>query len=216
MSATANAGLVEPLGHTLMVRRPPTDADSQSNSELLIAADGDQQAFAVFYRRHIDGVLAHVWTHTKDHEVTADLTAEVFAVALEHLDRFDPNLGNPRQWLHGITRNVLGKHWRTRSVEDRAMQRIGMRNVRLQNESELELAAIARLDAAAADPEQALNRLSDQTRQAVRLRVLEDLSYQQIGQRLGCKTATARMRVMRGMKRFRTEFDRTQKEGPGG
>jgi DNA-directed RNA polymerase specialized sigma24 family protein len=61
------------------------------DTALLRAADrGDQEAFAVFYRRHIARVLGFALRATRDPEVAADLAAEVFATALEACGRYEP------------------------------------------------------------------------------------------------------------------------------
>ena len=58
----------------------------------------------------------------------------------------------------------------------------------------------------------ALSRLSAKCREAVRLRIFEQLDYNDIATRLNCKPATARSLVFRGLRRLRYEFD----SGTGG
>src|ERR1019366_5945225 len=49
---------------------------------LSAVAAGDEQAFAVFYRRYLPGVVAYLLRATDDREIAADLAAEVFAAVL--------------------------------------------------------------------------------------------------------------------------------------
>jgi len=49
---------------------------------------------------------------------------------------------------------------------------------------------------------EALGRMTDLERDAVRLRVLEELDYRTIAARLGCTEGTARGRVHRGLTRL--------------
>ena len=67
--------------------------------------------------------------------------------------------------------------------------------------------ADARLDAAAlrAELSARLARLPDGTREAVLLRVVEQLDYEELGRRLGCSNAAARLRVSRGLRELRRE-----------
>src|SRR5215211_237330 len=55
--------------------RPATASDD----ELLTSRE--LGSFAVFYRRHVEGVLAFFARRTRDAELAADLTAETFAGA---------------------------------------------------------------------------------------------------------------------------------------
>lgn len=58
-------------------------ADSRGDDELLVAtADGDAEAFAVFYRRHVGEVLGFLSRRTGSYELAADLAGETFAGAL--------------------------------------------------------------------------------------------------------------------------------------
>ena len=62
----------------------------ESDEDLLVAAARDSAAFGVFYRRYEGPMLAFFVRRTRDGELAADLTAEVFARALEAGARFRP------------------------------------------------------------------------------------------------------------------------------
>ena len=48
--------------------------DARTDGELLVATAGDPEAFAVFYRRHVRGVLAFFRRRVGSPEVAYDLT----------------------------------------------------------------------------------------------------------------------------------------------
>jgi DNA-directed RNA polymerase specialized sigma24 family protein len=76
--------------------------------ELLVATvEGDAEAFAAFYRRHLSLVVAFCLRSTGDREVAADLASEVFAAALSSAQRFNPASGSAEAWLIGIAQNKL-------------------------------------------------------------------------------------------------------------
>jgi len=183
------------------------DVDLRSDVELLAATRAGAEAFAVFYQRHFDGIVGYFWNRTRDRDHAAELTAETFAAALEGLDRFDPYLGNPSQWLYGIARNQLRTFWRRNKVSDRARARLGIRTPQTPTTgwSDFE-AADARLDAGRLC--EALQRVPVGNREAVKLRVFDELDYDEIGIRLGIKAGAARVRVHRGLRRLEHEFDR--------
>src|SRR3954462_643347 len=56
--------------------------DTRTDEDLLQATPDDPEAFGIFYRRHVDAVLAFFRVRTGDPELAADLMAETFAAAL--------------------------------------------------------------------------------------------------------------------------------------
>jgi DNA-directed RNA polymerase specialized sigma24 family protein len=69
---------------------------------LAASAVGKRDAFAVFYRRHLAGVLAVLVKETRDRELAADLAAEVFAAALLAAGRYRPEHETALPWLSAI------------------------------------------------------------------------------------------------------------------
>ena len=194
---------VRPTGQPPVGR---TRHDDRSNTELLQAAAGGEQAFTQFYRHNVENILAYFWNRTRDHEVTSDLTSETFAVALENMHTFDPTQGNGGQWLQGIAANLLKRFWRRNRSTVRAQHRLEIESINLVDEAVRELeAADAGLDGERL--RLALQRLPAKNRRAVHLRVVEDLNYAQIADQLDCTPGAARVRVLRGLKRLQHEFD---------
>ncbi len=180
--------------------------DRRSDADLLGATTTDAEAFGVFYHRHVDTIMSYFWIRTRDHTLVADLTAETFATALSTISSFDHALGNPSQWLHGIAANTLSDSWRRQKITTRARHRLEMIELVAPTIGWAEIEqADSRLDQDRLDA--ALNRVPSKNREAVRLRVLNQLSYEQIGHQLGCKPGAARVRVLRGLRRMRSEFD---------
>jgi hypothetical protein len=66
------------------------DWGSETDDRLLVAAAVDPGAFAEFYGRYERAMLAFFVHRTREPELAADLTAEVFAAALAGVARFRP------------------------------------------------------------------------------------------------------------------------------
>lgn len=195
-----------------MERPAHRDTDRRSDAELLAATRLEPEAFGVFYHRNFDNVIGYFWRRTRDRDAAADLTAETFAAALDSLDRFDPARGNPSQWLFGIAANLLKKFWRRRQASTRARQRLALATPSIPTTGWEDIeAANARLDGPRLAA--ALEQLSARNREAVRLRVIDQLDYAEIGERLACKPGAARVRVLRGLRRLQVEFDRPASPG---
>jgi RNA polymerase sigma-70 factor, ECF subfamily len=168
----------------------PTDA------ELLRASDAP--AFAELYRRHVSSVFG--WFQRRLEWAAADLTAETFAQAWLSRRRFrDERDGSALPWLLGIAQNVLRESVRKDRVETRARERLGL---------PLELAA----DDGYGDVEErlsprtaiadALEQIPEHEREALELRVVDELGYESIAKRLAIRPAAARLRVSRALRRL--------------
>lgn len=170
------------------------------DAQLLVAARRDPQAFGEFYRRHAIGVERWLQTQTPDVATTADLTAETFAQALVSLKRFRGTSDEQAiAWLFGIARNLVRRFHRRGQAELRMCRRLG---IQLDHDVD-ELARLeAQLDAhtEAFGLTDALDTLPDIQRQALQLRVIDELDYRDAAGLLGTSEQNARIRVSRALK----------------
>src|SRR4051794_27649754 len=102
--------------------------ETASDERLLVLARSDGEAFGAFYDRHHLTLLAAVRVRVGSVEVALDVTAEIFAAALESRARFtDRGPGSGRAWLYGIARNKLVDLYRAGQAENATRQQLGMR-----------------------------------------------------------------------------------------
>lgn len=171
-----------------------------SDLALLVAARTDPEAFGEFYRRHATAVERWIRAQTPDMATAADLTAETFAQALVSLKRFrGTSDAAARGWLFGIARNLVRRYHRRGRVELATCRKLGIQLD--HNPDELALVE-AQLDAGAQAGEltDALETLPDTQRQALRLRVIDELDYSQAAVLMGTSEQNARIRVSRALK----------------
>ena len=169
-----------------------------SDAELLTRAPRDPSAFSELYTRHVEDV--HAWLSRRIAWAASDLTAETFARALLSIDRFrDDHDGVALPWLLGIARNVLRDTVRRDQIETRARARLGL-PLDLATEdgfSEVEERLSPRLTL-----ERQLESLSPAERDALELRVIDELPYQEVADRLDIEPAAARLRISRALRRL--------------
>jgi RNA polymerase sigma factor (sigma-70 family) len=179
---------------------------SRSDVDLLrgIAA-GDDAAFAVFYRAHVDGIVAFFRRRVESPELAFDLTAETFAAVVVSAESFNGD-APAIAWLFGIARNKLRESVRSARVEDMARRRLGLEPIVLADtdieriDSATDGEALARMLAALPDP----------TRQAIMARHVEELDYAEIATRLACSEQVVRQRVHRGLTQLRARLKEEQ------
>ena len=169
--------------------------------ELLVgAADGDDVAFAEFYRRYERLVAALFARAVGAGDVAADLTSETFAELLLSLERFDPRRGSGSGWLFGIAQNVLARARARGRVEDRARRRLGLPVLALSDDT------IERIEQSAGNARvlELLEQLPEAQRLAVSARVLQERDYEEIAGELRCSPSVVRKRVSRGLASLRS------------
>jgi RNA polymerase sigma-70 factor (ECF subfamily) len=168
---------------------------AQTDAELLQAHEAS--AFGELYERHVHTVYR--WLARRGEHIAADLTAETFAQAWLSRRRFrDRRDGSAVPWLLGIAQNLWRESLRKDRVEARARERLGLptnlSGDELEHVHERLSPRQALLDAVAALPEH--------ERDALRLRVTDDLPYAEVARRLEIRPAAARLRVSRALRRL--------------
>jgi len=187
-----------------MARPDHTQAD---DAELLALTAGDPEAFGVFYERYEAQLLGFFWRATRRADIAADLTAEVFAAALESAAAFRPQSGSARGWLFGIARHQLADTWRRGRVEDRARRRMQVAPLTLTDEALERVEELA--SRASRDAVQLLESLPEDQRLAVDGRVLHELDYAELAVSLSCSQSLVRQRVSRGLRALRARLEET-------
>jgi RNA polymerase sigma factor (sigma-70 family) len=181
----------------------------RKDEELLRAPTSDPEGFGLFYRRHERVVLGFFMRATGRGELALDLAAETFACALESHDGFDPDRGEARSWLLGIARHVLAASLTRGRVEGSARARHGMAALALDERlvsSIEETASIVGEEAV----EEWLSALPLEQRVAVRGRVVDERSYQELASALKCSEAVVRQRVHRGLALIRKDLEESR------
>jgi RNA polymerase sigma-70 factor (ECF subfamily) len=177
----------------------------RTDEQLLAAtARGDDDAFAAFYRRHLNGVVAFLRRRVPAPEQAFDLAAETFAVVALTAGEFRGE-GAATAWLYGIARNVLRGSLRRGRIEDAARRRLELEPTALTDD---DLAAVDERAAAGAEPlRAALAALPEPTRRALLARVVQERGYPEIAAELACSEHVVRQRVHRGLAKLRAGLE---------
>lgn len=181
--------------------------DPRTDGELLVATGADPAAFAVFYRRHVRGVLSFFRRRVETAELAFDLTAETFAAALEATPRYEPRPEPARGWLYGIAWNKLHEAQRRGRADDAARRGLDMAPIELTDEGMARIEALAGGDRAL----RLLEALPGDQRDAVRARVLDERSYDEIATTLQCSPSVVRQRVSRGIRAMRDQIKEAER-----
>jgi RNA polymerase sigma factor (sigma-70 family) len=175
-----------------------------SDAQLLALAERDPLAFRELYDRYAERIHGYHLRRTGGADSALDLTAETFARAWLGRGRFrDEADGSAAPWLFAIARNVLLESVRRRTLELGAVERLRLERPRPE---------VTPQDSWLDGADELLDGLPPAQREALRLRVIDDLSYDGVAARLRTTPAAARVRVHRGLGALRARLSKKTTE----
>ena len=175
-------------------------ADERTDAELLLASKVSPSAFVELYRRHAEDVLRYFAKRTLDPEAAAELTAETFAQAFASRGSYRDTGANGVAWIYGIAKHQLGRFFRAGTVDREARRKLGMPLRALDPEDYERIEDLVDLAPIREALREAMTTLPDDQRAALELRVIDELPYPTVAERLDCAEAAARQRVSRGLR----------------
>jgi hypothetical protein len=89
--------------------------ESKDETSLLLAAQGDEEAFGALYERYVGRIYNYIYYRTGNQHDAEDLTARVFFRALRHIEHYTDR-GLPfSAWLYRIAHNLVANWHRDNS-----------------------------------------------------------------------------------------------------
>ena len=174
---------------------------------------GDQAAWEAIVRQNWRKVFNVAYKFVGKHDEAEDLTQDIFLKIFKALATFDRR-ANFQTWIISISRNLCIDHYRSVRKERQTI-------AREVDARDLQPPSTERTPYAAAEHQylkqmlrQALETLPATLRTAVVLRDLQELSYQEIADRLGLPEGTVKSRINRGRIELAHQLKRLQDKQP--
>jgi RNA polymerase sigma-70 factor (ECF subfamily) len=164
---------------------------------------GDQAAWESIVRQHWRKVFNIAYKFVGKHDEAEDLTQDVFLKIFKSLNTFDRR-ANFQTWLISVSRNLCIDHYRSVRKERETINRdvdpgdLAPASATASPYAEIELRDRVKLLRAA------LDKLAPTLRTAVMMRDIQEMSYQEIADKLSLPEGTVKSRINRG----RTELAR--------
>ena len=191
--------------------RPPQPLTPDSLIEQCLA--GDQVAWDTIVKQNWRKVFNVAYKFVGKHEEAEDLTQDIFLKIFKALATFDRR-ANFQTWIVSISRNLCIDHYRSVRKERQTI-------AREVDTNDLQPASSDRTPYAAAEHQdlretlrQALQVLPPTLRTAVVLRDLQELSYQEIADKLELPEGTVKSRINRGRLELARQIKRMQDKQP--
>ena len=174
---------------------------------------GDQVAWEQIVRQNWRKVFNVAYKFVGRHDEAEDLTQDIFLKIFKALKTFDRR-ANFQTWIISISRNLCIDHYRSVRKERQTIARD-------VDSNDLQPATTDRGPYAQAEHQdlrvqlrEALETLPITLRTAVVLRDLQELSYQEIADRLGLPEGTVKSRINRGRIELAHQLRRLQENQP--
>jgi RNA polymerase sigma-70 factor (ECF subfamily) len=159
--------------------------------------NGDQVAWEQIVRQYWRKVFNVAYKFVGKHDQAEDLTQEIFLKIFKSLDTFDRR-ANFQTWLISISRNLCIDHYRSVRKERETIDRdVDANELTPESHDPGPIAMLEQQDRVAL-LRQAMAHLPQTLRTAVLMRDIQEMSYQEIAERLRLPEGTVKSRINRG------------------
>ena len=154
-----------------------------------------RERFRILYNDLYDDLWRYVQRRSISTEEARDTLSEVFLVAWRRLEDI-PAGKEARLWLFGVARNLVKTSWRKRKRSGDLLVRIGSEmSTKGTTDEELDNSGVLKIV-------NALQFLSENDQEILRLLAWEDLSHKEISVVLGCSENAVAIRIRRARVRL--------------
>lgn len=176
---------------------------------VLRCQEDDREAFDEIVARYKDGIYNYIWRMISNREDVEDLAQEVFVRAFASIKSFRRE-SNFRTWLYKIATNLCIDKYRRAGLERKLFVPLEYE----QDDSEFQTVD---LPDSTQDPgrvyereelqievHKALARLPEKARAAILLFDIEEMSYEEIAETVGCPVGTVKSRLFNARIQLRS------------
>lgn len=178
---------------------------SETTDEDLVTLynDGNEQAFQILVKRHLDGLFNFCMKYTFDTEAAEDIVQDSFVKAWKNLSKFD-NKNSFKTWLYTIGKNTALDYLRKnknlpfsvlQGIEDMVLEPA------LINSSSM--GATQHMNAHYLDMKDGLNTLPGKDKSIIEMHYQQGYAFREIAEKLGRSTDTVKTWHRRAMAKLR-------------
>lgn len=172
--------------------------EAGSDQELIRAAQEDPNAFAALYEKYVDRIFQFIYYRVgNQQDVAEDLTAEAFTRALKTLSEFQWQGYPYSAYLYTVARSLC-REWYTRNRPVESIDEVIVKDPQ-------SLTAVTQADIALLWEK--VRELPEDVQELLRLRYVEDLSYDDIAGLVNKKTGAIRTSISRAIDRLQELYE---------
>lgn len=157
---------------------------------------GDGEAFGQLYLKYLEAIYRYIYFRVnQEQEIAEDLTETVFFKAWENIKNFKEHKGTFKAWLYMIAKNtaidLFRQPQKTVSLDENLIHETDNIEEKLMK------------DHAIKDLNHALNFLTDEQREVITLKYIEEVSNENIGKMLSKNEDAVRALQHRALEKLR-------------
>ncbi|MCR4280074.1 MAG: sigma-70 family RNA polymerase sigma factor [Candidatus Komeilibacteria bacterium] len=153
---------------------------------------GELEQFAQLYDRYAAKIYKYIYYRVREKSTAEDLTSLTFTKALENIGKYKSTQGTFSAWIYRIAKNTLIDHYRTDKNDD-GLETVAEKGVEVDYEGAVD--ARRRL----AEVEEYMQTMKPEQQEIIRLRLWDELSYQEIAEVVGKSEASCKMAFSRAI-----------------
>ena len=170
-------------------------------AQALHASRENPRAFEAVFADSFERLLRRSVRQVFDTDFAVDIASETLAQAFVQRHKFRGKTDKEVVgWLNGICNRQIANFYRRAAVERRAMTKIGIEPPELSEDEHRKVLDTIDAPALREAIRDGLMALSEEQREALTLRIVDEVPYKRLASQLGISEATARQRVARALK----------------
>jgi RNA polymerase sigma factor (sigma-70 family) len=172
-----------------------------SDTEIMLKVKaGELEKLGLLFERYKQALFAYFYRSTNRIHTSEDLVQNVFLRIIKYRQRFQ-GYGKFTTWMYQIARNVYLDHCMKDNLHSSDKEIV---DCDMPDESTAENVYIQEETIKVLDD--ALNHLSDASREVLILSKYQKLAYKEIGEIMGCSEGTVKVRVYRALIELKKKY----------
>ena len=174
---------------------------------MISVAQGDQAAFGILVRRHVDALYTYANRLVRSASQAEDLVQEAWLAAWQHAHRFNPRKAKLTTWLHRILHNKFIDVIRKNQIiydDDVVAAAASPYNADDVQENRQEIALLNEL----------ITQLPQDQKSAITLTHVQGFSNREVAQILSMKLRAAESLLARARRNLKTAYSQHTSEQP--
>jgi len=167
-------------------------------------ADKDSASFQQLYRKYGGLLFTAISQVLNDHHDAEDVMQEVLVQIWNKAHLYEPRKGKPLTWLATMARNRAIDRIRSKQRRSRLNDEFEVENKSVQPEFEESVSETLEDKERNLIIHKAVNRLTDDQREAIELAYFSGLTQTEVAERLNEPLGTIKARIRRGVNRLET------------
>ena len=175
--------------------------------------EGDSQAWEVIVRSYTGRLLNMGYQYLGSYAVAEELTQDIFLKVYQNLASFHPETGSLKSWIMRVGRNLIIDYYRSHKKEKNVAgsEELEVLDIKTSNKKATPFDNIY-LREKAEFLYSLLEKISPELKEAVILRDIEELTYQEISERIEIPVGTVKSRINRGRIELSKKMSETRRD----